>query len=120
MAWQRSFCPLTGMVLVSNINRNFRNSFSPPYGDCTNALSPLMISGLFSPPYGDGTKTVQVPEYLGGFSPPYGDKLKSDTIERLSTSPRFRPLAGQPHYTMAADKLKSLFRASHSGGSLQR
>ena len=47
--------------------------FLPPYGDCTNALSPLMISGQFSPPYGDGTRIEEGGRFCYRFSPPYGD-----------------------------------------------
>ena len=47
--------------------------FLPPYGDCTNALSPLMISGQFSPPYGDGTVSIDCKVSKDWFSPPYGD-----------------------------------------------
>ena len=55
MAWQRSFCPLTGMVPTLVINSNGTPKFSPPYGDGTNFLSTHAGSVVFSPPYGDGT-----------------------------------------------------------------
>lgn len=59
-------------------------AFSPPYGDCTNALSPLMISGLFSPPYGDGTKYLAYINARAEFSPPYGDGTEMNAAEKAS------------------------------------
>ena len=65
--------------------------FLPPYGDCTNALSPLMISGQFSPPYGDGTKKVEAVCTVAVFSPPYGDgtNMKKSATTKTAFSPPY-------------------------------
>ena len=72
MAWQRSFCPLTGMVLMLNLMKKSA-PFSPPYGDGTEFIPERIIAKRFSPPYGDGTTFTEQQGDLFSFSPPYGD-----------------------------------------------
>ena len=95
-------------------------SFSPPYGDCTKSCAIWLDGRLFSPPYGDSTDETFGYQEAWAFPSPCGEKLKSGTRTLMAWQRSFRPLAGQPHYTTAVEQLKSLFRASHSGGSLQR
>ena len=96
MAWQRSFRPLTGMVLTRRTGTSCRCcfrpltgmlpksfeehgfviGFSPPYGDGTCLPSSAYVNSLFSPPYGDGTTTPKYPVMDDAFPSPCGDKLK--------------------------------------------
>lgn len=55
MAWQRSFRPLTGMVLYDYQIKGFFKEFSPPYGDSTEIIAMMQGAPEFLPPYGDGT-----------------------------------------------------------------
>lgn len=55
MAWQRSFRPLTGMVLRATEKYPGRKVFSPPYGDGTRIVYVNGEQVGLSPPYGDGT-----------------------------------------------------------------
>lgn len=48
-------------------------SFSPPYGDGTDAEDKANAEEMFSPPYGDGTQVINFMGALYKFSPPYGD-----------------------------------------------
>ena len=109
MAWQRSFRPLTGMVLTRRTGTSCRCcfrpltgmlpksfeehgfviGFSPPYGDGTCLPSSAYVNSLFSPPYGDGTTTPKYPVMDDAFPSPCGDKLQDTDSIYCDLPPEF-------------------------------
>ena len=92
--------------------------FLPPYGDCTNALSPLMISGQFSPPYGDGTRIEEGGRFCYRFSPPYGDGTKK--VEAVCTVAVFSPPYGDGTNMKKSATTKTAFSPPYGDGTHKR
>lgn len=116
MAWQRSFRPLTGMVLYDYQIKGFFKEFSPPYGDGTMRINGISVDVEFSPPYGDGTYMGCVMRYWFAFSPPYGDG--TSTLLSLRMRKKFSPPYGDGTFQKSLARATEGFSPPYGDGTL--